>query len=165
MDYQERFGVTLNVVTKEVDYANIMYSLDPVDGRVVFADQEILPPKSKIMDEVGGMGTGQAGTHRATKVHRDKVLARGVPLLTWTEVTKIFDISEKEKTTLMQAAFKVVGKDKFRGDIAARFDKVLPTHYSAYRELAASPVEIVTAPNTPRKKLVEKDGAFQTVPG
>ena len=165
MQYQERFGTQTNVVTKELDFTGIFYTLDVTHGAVCFADQEINPPKSKLMDEVGGMGVGGSGTHRTTKVFKDKVLARGVPLLTWTEVTKIFDVSEKERISLMQAAFKVVGKDKFRGEVAAKFEKALPSHYAAFDETDGPAPVITTAPNAPRKKLVEKDGAFQTVPG
>jgi len=165
MQYQERFGTQTNIVTKELDYTGIFYTLDVTHGAVCFADQEINPPKSKLMDEVGGMGTGASGTHRATRVFKDKVLARGVPLLNWSEVTRIFDVSEKERISLAQAAFKVVGKDKFRGEVAAKFEKAKPEHYCAFDESTGPAPEIVTAPNTPRKKLVEKDGAFQTVPG
>jgi hypothetical protein len=165
MQYQERFGTLTNMVTKELDFTGIMYTLDTSCGRIVFADQEILPPKSKLMDEVGGMGVGSAGTHRASKVYKDKVLARGVPLLNWEQITKIFDVSEKEKISLVQATFKVVGKGQFRGDVAAQFEKAQDMHYTAYQgDIVEAPV-ITTAPNAPRKKLLEKDGAFQTAPG
>ena len=165
MLYQERYGKQSNIVTKELDYTGIMYTIDPVTGAVGLADQDIQAPKSKLNDEIGGMAGGRGGLHRAVRIHEDKVLAKGVPLLNWEQVTKIFDLSEKEKISLAQAAFKVVGRDKFRGEVAARFDKTLPHHYCAFEENAVEAPVIVTAPNTPRKKLVEKDGAFQTVPG
>lgn len=162
MQFQERFGVNTNIVTKELDYTNIAYTLDTSCGRIILADQDILPPKSKLMEEVGGNGVGPSGSHRASKVHKDKVLARGVPLLTWAEVTKIFDCSEKERISLAQATFKIVGKNQFRGDVAAQFEVAKPLHYTAYQEVKDTTPVIETAPNAPRKKLVEKDGAFQT---
>lgn len=165
MMYQERFGKTLNVVLKELDFKNIAYTIHPFSGAVEIAQQDIRPPRSKLMDEVGGMGTGSAGTHRAVKVYEDKILARGTPVLTWDDVCKIFDVSERKKISLAQASFEVVGRDKFRGEVAARFDRAEEHHHTAYCASNSVQPEIVTAPNTPRKKLVEKDGAFQTVPG
>lgn len=112
-------GSLKNEVVNSVNWDTVVFYNDPLTGNVQMAEQKMLaPPKTPHGVEMGGLLGGKTSS---VDCNLDKIMAKGVPPLTYAEVKKIFALSVEKKIGLGAAAIEIKGKDMFMPKVYDRF--------------------------------------------